>query len=186
MKKLISILLIFVVSASLSGCGYLRYEFSKDFNSSEIDAPNEGNTSNESADSIGSAEKFYDKVNESKVLLDLVATDVCAAWKDAAYDYDLTTEEVNNAIEKAKSKHSEDISKINEFDKEIRDLFDKAKKENKKYNVEIELKRVMTAYSEYKDSVLNANEALDSGGYMGVSLSKKSLDDALQDLFVEL
>lgn len=126
---------------------------------------------------------FYDKVNESKTLIDLVATDVCTAWKDAKYD--LLTKDVNNAIEKAKNEHSANIAKINELDKEIRDLFGKAKSEVK-YSTEYKLERVMTTYIEYKDSVLNANEALDSGGYIGISLSKDSLDRALQDLFIEL
>ena len=35
----------------------------------------------ENTDSTVNAQNFYDKVNESKVILDLVATDVCAAWK---------------------------------------------------------------------------------------------------------
>ena len=132
-----------------------------------------------------SAKTFYDKVNESKVLIDLVATDVCAVWKDANYDHSFSTKDVNDAIEKTKNEHSENIAKINELDKEIRDLFGKAKDEVK-YSAEYELERVMTTYIEYKDSVLNANEALDSSGYIGVSLSKDSLDRALQDLFVEL
>ncbi|MBQ6936738.1 MAG: hypothetical protein IJN49_09350, partial [Clostridia bacterium] len=108
-----------------------------------------------------------------------------AVWKDANYDHSFSTKDINNAIEKAKNEHSENIAKINELDKEIRDLFGKAKDEVK-YSTEYELERVMTTYIEYKDSVLNANEALDSSGYIGVSLSKDSLDRALQDLFVEL
>ena len=32
------------------------------------------------------AKAFYEKVNESKVFLDLIAIDVCAAWKDASKD----------------------------------------------------------------------------------------------------
>lgn len=161
MKKCISIFLVLILLVLFNGC----LSFDKQ--------PTE------------SAKTFYDKVNESKVLIDLVATDVCAVWKDANYDHSFSTKDINNAIEKAKNEHSENIAKINELDKEIRDLFGKAKDEVK-YSTEYELERVMTTYIEYKDSVLNANEALDSSGYIGVSLSKDSLDRALQDLFVEL
>lgn len=168
MRKILSILLVFILSISFSGCTLLNVKMEENTYSTE------------------NAKNFYDKVNESKVLLDLVATDVCAAWKDAAYDYNSSTKDVNNAIEKAKNAHSDNIIKINELDKEIRDLFDKAKDEMKGVSAEIALKQVMTAYFEYKDSILNANDALDSSGYIGVSVSKDSLDRALQNLFVEL
>lgn len=168
MKKILSILLVFVLIISLSGYALLKAITTEDFGSTE------------------DANNFYNKVNESKVVLDLVATDVCAAWKDATQDYNLSTNDVNKAIEKAKNAHSEDITKINELDKEIRDLFNIAKNEMKDYSAEYALKQVMTAYSEYKDSILNANEALDSSGYITVSVSKDSLDRALQNLFVEL
>ena len=167
MRKILSILLVFILSISFSGCTLL-------------------NVNDENVDSTENAQSFYNKVNESKELLDIVATDVCAAWKDASYDYNLSTKDVNEAIEKAKNSHNDKITKINELDKEIRDLFDKAKDDMKNVSAEFELKQVMTAYSEYKDSILNANEALDEMGYIGVSYSKKSLDRALQDLFTEL
>ena len=164
MRKILSVLLVFILSVSFSGCTLLNI--------------NMGACEN--------AQSFYNKVNESKELLDIVATDVCAAWKDAVYDYNLSTKDVNDAIEKAKNSHNDNITKINELDKEIRDLFDKAKSEMKNTYAEFELKQVMTAYSEYKDSILKANEALDASGYLGVSSSKDSLDRALQNLFAEL
>ena len=178
MKRFISIFLVLILSVSLSGCASLGGMLESILTSS--------GDSTESVDSAENAKKFYDKVNESKILIDLVATDVCAAWKDAQSDYSLSTKDVNDAIEKAKNAHSENITKINEFDTEIRELFDKAKNEMKELSAEYALKEVMTAYSEYKDSVLNANEALDSSGYIGVSVSKDSLDRALENLFVEL
>ena len=168
MRKILSILLVFILSISFSGCTLLNFNM------------------DENVDSTENAQSFYNKVNETKELLDIVATDVCAAWKDASYDYNLSTKDVNDAIEKAKNIHSDNITKINELDKEIRDLFDKAKDEMKEFSAEIALKQVMTAYSEYKDSILNANEALDASGYVRVSSAKSSLDRALQDLFTEL
>ena len=168
MRKILSILLVFILSISFSGCTLLNFNM------------------DENVDSTENAQSFYNKVNETKELLDIVATDVCAAWKDASYDYNLSTKDVNDAIEKAKNIHSDNIIKINELDKEIRDLFDKAKDEMKEFSAEIALKQVMSAYSEYKDSILNANEALDASGYIGVSAAKSSLDRALRDLFTEL
>lgn len=165
MRKILSVLLAFMLSLSFAGCAF---------------------SSVTNAGSTDSAKSFYDKVNESKALLDLVATDVCAAWKDAQYDYNLSTKDVNNAIEKAKKEHGDDITKINELDIEIRDVFDKAKDEMNEISAKFALEQVMIAYSEYKDSILNANEALDSSGYVGVSISKDSLDRALQELFVKL
>ncbi len=168
MRKILSVLLVFILSISLSGCALLNVKMEENIDPTE------------------NAQSFYNKVNESKELLDIVATDVCAAWKDASYDYNLSTKDVNDAIEKAKSAHNDNIIKINELDKEIRDLFVKAKDEMEEISAEFALKRVMTAYSEYKDSILNANEALDTNGYIGVSSAKSSLDRALQDLFIEL
>ena len=69
MRKILSVLLVFVLSISLSGCALLNVKMEENIDSTE------------------NAQNFYDKVNESKVILDLVATDVCAAWKDASYDY---------------------------------------------------------------------------------------------------
>ncbi|MBR3837350.1 MAG: hypothetical protein IKJ74_04305 [Clostridia bacterium] len=168
MKRIFSIFMVFVLTVSLSSCGLLNVFM----------AGNTGSTEN--------AKAFYDKVNESKTLLDLVATDVCAAWKDATRDYTLTTNEINQAIETAKNAHSENVARISELDKEICDLFDKAKDEVRGFSAEYVLKSAMTAYSEYKDSILNANEALDSTGYIGISVSGDSLERALQELYVEL
>lgn len=168
MKRILYILSAFILSISLSSCSLLTVL-----------------TRNNDV-SLENSKNFYDKVNECKALLDLVATDVCAAWKDACQDNTLSTEDVNNAIETAKKAHSENITKINELDKEIVDLFAKAKDENGDYFVENALKQVMTTYSEYKDAILNANEALNSSGYISISNSKDALDRALQDLFAEL
>jgi len=140
----------------------------------------------EEVNTTENAKNFYDKVIESKFILDKVATDVCAAWKDATLDYNFSTKDVNSAIEKAKNAQSENIAKVYELDKEIRKLFDKAKTEMKDVSAEYALKQVMTEYSEYMDDIINANEALDSSGYISISSSKDSLDRALQNLFVEL
>ena len=177
MRKILSILLVFILSISFSGCTLVDVNMDENVDSTE-NAQSFYNKVN--------AQSFYNKVNESKELLDIVATDVCAAWKDAAYDYNLSTKDVNEAIEKAKNSHNDKITKINELDKEIRDLFDKAKDEMRNSSAEFALKQVMTAYSEYKDSILKANEALDGSGYIGVSFAKSSLDRALQNLFIEL
>ena len=125
---------------------------------------------------------FYDKVVEAEAVLDIIATDVCAAWKDAAYDHNLSEKEINEAIENAKIENSANIEKLNEYDAEIEELFSAAKVSFSKS----EVKWVMTAYIEYRDSVLNANNSLDLTGYRGVSLKKNTLDNALRNLYVEL
>ena len=181
MRKILSVLLGFILSISLSGCALLNVKMEEN-----IDSTENAQSFYNNVDPTENAQSFYNKVNESKELLDIVATDVCAAWKDASYDYNLSTKDVNDAIEKAKNAHSDNIIKINELDNEICDLFDKAKDEMKNVSDEFALKRVMTTYSEYKDSILKANEALDTSGYVGVSVSKDSLDRALRELFTEL
>ena len=178
MKKILSLLLVFLLTMLMNGCSVPHFTF--------MDEAKTAFTEEVKFTSTEFARDFYNKVNESAKLLDLVATDVCAAWKDATYDYDLSTKEVNDAIELAKDAHEDNILRINDLDKDIRDLFDKAKDETNDYSIEFELKNVMTAYSEYKDSVINANEALDSHGYMEISFAKESLDRALQNLYVEL
>lgn len=125
---------------------------------------------------------FYDKVVEAEAVLDIIATDVCAAWKDAAYDHNLSAKEINEAIENAKIENSANIEKLNDYDAEIEELFSAAKISFSKS----EVKHVMTAYIEYRDSVLNANDSLDSNGYRGVSFKKNTLDNALRDLYVDL
>ena len=55
MKKILSILLVFVLIVSLSGYALLKAITTEDFDSTE------------------DANNFYNKVNESKVILDLVA-----------------------------------------------------------------------------------------------------------------
>lgn len=168
MRKIISILVIIAFTISLFGCAFPDV------------------MSVESTTSTQNAKLFYDKVCECKEIIDFVATDVCAAWKDAVFDYNLTTKDINAAIENAKDAHSENIGKINELDKEIIVLFDGASEDNMGISAEYALKQVMKAYAEYKDAVLYANEALDSRGYHSISVSKEALDRALRDLFVEL
>ena len=168
MKKHVVFLAMLILSILISGCTYSNY--SKPATTKEVKT-----TENVQA--------FYDKVVETKVVLDEVATDVCAAWKDVPWD--ATTKEINNAIEKAKKAHSEDIDKIKELDTEIQALFKKAKEEATDLTMELAIKNVMTRYANYKDSILNANEALDYG-YTGVVSAEELLDSSLKSLFVEL
>ncbi len=176
MKKHVVFLAMLILSILMSGCTYSNY--SKPVTSKPATTKEVKTTENVQA--------FYDKVVESKVILDEVATDVCAAWKDASSDYKATTKDINNAIEKAKKAHSEDIDKIKELDTEIQALFKKAKEEAPNLTVEFAIKNAMTRYSDYKDSILNANEALDSFGYVSISSAEDILESSLHDLFAEL
>ena len=174
MKKHVVFLAMLILSILMSGCTYSNY--SKPVTSKPATTKEVKTTENVQA--------FYDKVVESKDILDEVATDVCAAWKDAPWD--ATTKDINKAIEKAKNAHSEDIDNIKKLDTEIQDLFKKAKEEAPSLAMELVLKRVMTNYSDYKDSILNANEALDSYGYASISSAEDILESSLHDLFSEL
>lgn len=180
MKKMIILFIAAMFCVSLCGCSLLNLGLDLGNSPTQNEAMEQGTVTTQNA------KAFYNKVLESSALLDLVATDVCAAWKDATYDYNLSTKDVNDAIEKAKNAHDDNIKKINELDVEIRNLFEAAKNEMKDFSSQYAVKEVMTAYSEYMDSVLNANEALDTGGYLGVSMAKDSLDRALRNLFAEL
>ncbi len=172
MKRLIAVFLVVLFSVSLCGCALVKRT--------------QGSESTVEKAPENHAKAFYDKVVECQAILDKVATDVCAAWKDACADYELSTNEINQKIEAAKKANNDNIAKANELDKEINSLFEKAKESTDEYQLEGAIKDAMSSYVEYKDSILNANEALNSLGYMDIERTKRSLDSRLRDLLVEL
>lgn len=197
MKKFILVFLVFALSVSMSGCALLLSKAEEKAYEQTMDTYEqimgdiyeqtfENNEAQETVASTEDAKKFYDKIREGKTILDLIATDVCAAWKDASSNYKATTKEINDAIEKAKDANSENIKALNEIDSEILVLFDKAKKQTQDYLLQIDIKQVMTRYSEYKKLILEANEALNSNGYLSISTTEGLLERALVDLFVNL
>ena len=52
--------------------------------------------------------------------------------------------------------------------------------------VELKVKSVMSAYLEYRDSILNANAAFEDYGYIYISSKKEALERCLRALFVDL
>ena len=163
MKKLLSVFLIVVLFvSSFSSCGMLL-ESSEDTQKIYDDT-----------------KEFYNTVLENKKLLDAVATDVCTVLKDA--NYSLSTKQINEKIQKELSDNQKTVDKIINTNNEIDALF---------YNVKngyasIQVAAVMNCYLEYYDSIIKADAALDSGGYLTIAFNKDKLDSALRNLYIVL
>ena len=168
MRKILSLFLIFVFVLSVSACG-AQGDTSDNKNSA---ADTETFATNENA------QLFSDKIIETKKLIDPIFTSVCSAWKAEENNEGSTVTDVNNAIKRAWGEHTESIASINEADKSISELYELAKKCPAASNVEA----VMTAYKDYKDSVLKADASTNPDGYIDASLAKNSLDKALRNL----
>lgn len=124
---------------------------------------------------------FYDKLVESRDLLDSVADAIYDNWYDAIYE-DKFSENINLAILSAQIDHSEDLDRIEALDAEISDLFRDLKDDK---NTGKLVKEVMSAYSDYYEFVVNV-----SGSFKSYSADKetykKELASLLKDLSYEL
>lgn len=131
--------------------------------------------------SCESAEKenlaaFYNKITESRVLLDSVADDIYSNWYDAVYK-DSFNDDIDIAIAFAQLAHSDDIEAIKSLDSEISTLF-KELKDTK--NSEL-IKEVMSSYSAYYELVINV-----SGSFRNFSDNKEPMKKELAGLLKEL
>ena len=134
--------------------------------------------------SAGGKEKkvqaFYDKVVESQQCLDIVADDIYSYWYDAIYK-DKYNGDINTAILYAQLDNSENLAKIEANESEIQSLY----KEVRDSDFSIEVKAVMSAYSDYYEFVVNV-----SGSFKTYSADKetlkKELASALKDLALEI
>ncbi len=167
MKKLLALLLIFVITFSISACGSA---------SSEVEN-NNGPSDSETFATNENAQLFFDKIIENKTLLDPIFRAVCSAWKAEESKDGATVSDVNKAIDDAIKQHNTDIATINAADESINELYELAKKCPASSNVEA----VMTSYNKYKDSVLKADASTNPGGYNDASSAKNSLDKALRN-----
>lgn len=163
MKKLSALLLIFTMMLGFCAC----------------DLENTSSTSSAS-NSDKQLSKFYDAVHESTELLNSVADDIYQNWYDAIYN-DKFREDINVAIASAQSKHTDDITKIEELDKEIATYFGKVKNGE---NAEL-VKDVMSAYSDYYEFVINVSGSFKSYSESIESL-KKELTSCLRELSYEI
>lgn len=176
MKKILAMMIALLFVFSLVSCGI--------FDRSEQIRAEQSRLAEEyiaqQAEYLEAAREFYTKISENAALIDAVASDICAMWKDA--DYDTTTKEINKKIARILEEHKENIDEINAFDKEIAQLLSKAKLSTARFQVE----QAMKSYIEYRDSVLKADAAFMGSGYIDISYNKSSLDNALKDLYVKL
>ena len=123
---------------------------------------------------------FHDKVVESQECLDAVADDIYSYWYDAIYK-DQYGGDIDKAILYAQMDNSENLNIIELNETEIQSLY----KEVRESDLSVEVKAVMSAYSDYYEFVVNV-----SGSFKSYSADKetlkKELASALKDLALEL
>lgn len=125
-------------------------------------------------------EEFYNIVDETKALLDVVADDIYSYWYDCIYE-DKYLEDVSYAVLCAQVDNVENLSTIEENTTKIKTLY----KEIKDGKLSSEVKAVMQSYNDYYTFVVEV-----SGSFNSYSASKetckKELASALDDLSFEL
>lgn len=125
-------------------------------------------------------EEFYNLVDETKDLLDIVADDIYSYWYDCIYE-DKYRENISYAVACAKSDNEENINTIEENTTKIKDLY----KEIKDGKLGSEAKSVMQAYNDYYTLIIEV-----SGSFNSYSESKetckKELASAIDDFYFEL
>ncbi|MBQ6708505.1 MAG: hypothetical protein IJM97_06115 [Clostridia bacterium] len=162
MKKLSAILLVFILIMSLSAC----------------------KTDNKDADTtthiatVEDVQLFFDKVCENKRHIDIIASNICSAWKVAEGLPNATVKTVKTDVKKATNTYGDMLSEIDALDKEISYLYNKSKYPSLLNEVE----QVMTAYENYTSLVLNPKIDGNTGGYNQISQAKNSLDKASRNL----
>ena len=125
-------------------------------------------------------EEFYNLVDETKDLLDIVADDIYSYWYDCIYE-DKYREDISYAVACAKSDNEENINTIEENTTKIKDLYTKIKDGK----LASEAKAVMQAYNDYYTLIVEV-----SGSFNSYSASKetckKELASAIDDFSFEL
>ena len=125
-------------------------------------------------------QEFYNLVDETKDLLDIVADDIYSNWYDAIYK-DKFNDNINLAILAAQIDNEENLATIEENTTEIKNLY----KQVKEGKLNSEAKAVMQAYNDYYTLVVEV-----SGSFTSYSASKetckKELASALDDYSFEL
>ena len=123
---------------------------------------------------------FYNLVDETKELLDIVADDIYSNWYDAIYK-DEFNENIDLAIIAAKSDNAKNLDTIEGNTTKIKELY----KQIKDGELGSEAKAVMQAYNDYYTLVVEV-----SGSFNSYSASKetckKELASTLDDFYFEL
>jgi len=123
---------------------------------------------------------FYDKVVESQQCLDILADDIYSYWYDAIYK-DKYGGDINTAILYAQLDNSKNLEIIEANESEIQSLY----KEIRDTDLSVEIKAVMSAYSDYYEFVVNVSGSFNSYSASKETL-KKELASALKDLALEI
>ena len=160
MKKIVSL----VLSVTMLFCAFVLSSCNSNLGGS--------NTKNE--------EEFYNLVDATKDLLDIVADDIYSYWYDCIYE-DKYLENISYAVASAKSANKANLDTIEENTTKIKDLY----KQIKEGKLSSEAKAVMQAYNDYYTLVVEV-----SGSFNSYSASKetckKELASALDDFSFEL
>ena len=127
-----------------------------------------------------SEQKFYEVVDETRILLDEVADDIYSCWYDAIYN-DEYYGSINIAIAYAQSINKENLDTIALNDETITAFY----KEVKDGALSKEVKEVLHTYSDYYEFVVNVSGSFNSFS-AGKESKKKALATALKNLSYEL
>ena len=138
----------------------------------------QGSTSEEQT--MTNEQKFYEVVDETRILLDEVADDIYSCWYDAIYK-DEYYGSIDVAIAYAKSINKENLDTIALNDETITSFY----KEVKDGTLSKEVKEVLHTYSDYYEFVVNVSGSFNSFSSAKES-KKKALATALKNLSYEL
>lgn len=132
-----------------------------------------------SCDSHQKEKEFYNLVDETKDLLDVVADDIYSYWYDCIYEKKYS--DVSVAVAYAQVDNAQNINTIKDNTVKIKNLY----QEVKKGKLSSEAKAVMQAYNDYYTLVIEV-----SGSFKSFSASKetckKELASTLDDFSFEL
>ena len=141
---------------------------------------NFGSDSNVNSIKIPKEEEFYNIVDQTKDLLDIVADDIYSYWYNCIYK-DMYLNDISFAVASAKIDNEANINIIEENTTKIKALY----KEIKDGKLSTEAKAVMQAYNDYYTLIVEV-----SGSFKSYSESKetckKELASAIDDFSFEL
>ena len=189
MKKIVSLALAltmlfcaFVLSSCNSNSGSTIDQSNSDSSVEQSNTQEEeqSNTQEEEQSNTQKEEEFYNLVDETKDLLDIVADDIYSYWYDCIYE-DMYFEDISFAVLCAQIDNEANLNTIEENTTKIKDLY----KQIREGKLSSEAKAVMQTYNDYYTLVVEV-----SGSFQAYSASKetckKELASALDDLSFEL
>lgn len=123
---------------------------------------------------------FYETVVESQTCMNELADDIYSYWYDAIYK-DKYNGSIDLAIAYALSANSVNLEMIKENEPKIQSLY----KEVRNSELSVEIKAVMSAYSDYYEFVVNVSGSFNTYSSSMETL-KKELAAALKNLALEI